>query len=87
MFSPDGSSLLFQWKVINRDSIYADVFVMDLKTRKVRKITSLRHQVSVDPSFSHDGSEIVFSTLEYFSNTPKLWIVKSDGSNLHAVDF
>lgn len=85
MFSPEGSSLLFKWKGINKSREYEDLFAMDLKTHKVRKITRMR-PLLIDPSFSHDGSKIVFSTLNYFSN-PELWIMNSDGSNLHVIDF
>jgi Tol biopolymer transport system component len=89
MFSPDGSSLLFKWKGNNQNNHNENVFIMDLKTQKARKITSMGPMmplILIDQSFSHDGRKIVFSTLNYFSN-PELWIMNSDGSSLHTVDF
>ncbi len=88
IFSPDGSALLFKWK--------GNAFVMDLKTRKARKIpnsTERQYGGLIDLSFSHDGSKIVLSTHEYGGNllytydTPNLFIVNRDGSNMRAIKF
>ena len=44
--------------------------------------------LSIDPSFSHDGSKIVFSTLyRFFNGSPGLWIMNTDGSYLQTIDF
>ncbi len=84
MFAPDGRSLLFVWKA----SSIENLFVMDLETRKVKNITDWKNSpVLIDPSFSHDGSKIVFSTLyRFFTDSPGLWTMNTDGSNLLAIE-
>jgi len=82
-FSPDGRSLLY----VARNDLGENMFVMDLETRKARNITDWKYSPQViDPSFSHDGSKIVFSTL-YTISGPGLWIINTDGFNLQTIDF
>jgi Tol biopolymer transport system component len=89
MFSPDGKSLLFTWHYPSTP--YSQIFIMDLETRKAKRITSLEKlMIWGDPSFSHDGKLVVFSTLKsdaLLRYIPALWIVNKDGSGLRMVTF
>lgn len=88
--SPDGNELLFSW---NEFSSYENVYLMDLQSKKVRKITNMKSSIFY-PHFSMDGSKIIFQTTKYVTAylqlnriEPTLWIVNKDGTNLKAIDF
>ncbi|MFH0764569.1 MAG: hypothetical protein V1927_06155 [Candidatus Omnitrophota bacterium] len=89
-FSPNGKSFSFQWSTKNMELGYYEyeLYIMDLESNKVRQLTSFRHNAT-SPSFSPDGKEVVFL---FDPRWPKggapheLWIVNSDGTNLHRVN-
>lgn len=89
MFSPDGKSLLFTWEGHYPRTASSEVFIMDLETRRAKRITSLGMLIWGEPSFSHDGKLVVFATLRtdpLLRCIPSLWIVNKDGSDLRAVN-
>ena len=68
--SPDGKKLLFT--ALNR------LYVMDFPTGDPKRLTA-NEFTEAQPSWSHDGKSIVFSTWE--ANGGHLHIISSDGSN------
>src|SRR5262249_17273760 len=85
-FSPDGKSLMFRW---------GGLYLMDLVSKKTKLITNFelpfeQEQGPIDlPSFSPDGKQIAFVLDEsgpYFKSTPGIYVINTDGSNLHKIN-
>lgn len=88
--SPDGTELLFSW---DEFSPSANVYLMDIQSKKVRKITNMKSSIFY-PHFSMDGSKIIFQTTKYVTGylklnrvEPTLWTINKDGTGLKAIDF
>ena len=75
-FSPDGSQILFDAGTENG----YDIFVMDADGSNVRQITDTG--TDYNPSWSPDGSEIVFTRQEAASESDIL-VMDSNGSSVH----
>ncbi len=76
-FAPDGTRVAFSSRA--KDSVDADLFVMETSDRKPRNITR-RPGIDTSPSWSPTGQQIVFVSDR--SATPQLWVIDADGSNL-----
>jgi TolB protein len=94
LYSPDGTSLLFTWEG-HYKSTYANIYVMDLKTKKTQRATNTERVIYHYPRFSNDGQRIVFSATASVKNPglfgttreePSLWIINTDGSGLKHID-
>jgi Tol biopolymer transport system component len=89
--SPDGKQLAF---VSSRGTGFADIWVLDLQTKKVRNLT--HSPASFRPSWSRDGKWIAFSSDR---NTPvrrdgdrfeqshaiSIYLMRSDGTNVRRI--
>jgi WD40-like Beta Propeller Repeat len=75
-FSPDGSQILFD---AGTEDQY-DIFVMDADGSNVRQITDTG--TDYNPSWSPDGSEIVFTRLEAASESD-IFVMDANGSSVH----
>ena len=81
-FSPDGKSIVFQWREnINRKAV-SSVRVLNVKTGKIKKIADL---TVLDLSWSPNGKYILFVTpvglgAEKLGNS--IYIMDSDGDNV-----
>jgi len=82
-WSPDGNEIVF-------DDGYFDIFVLDVETETIRKLTH-RRQPEFAPAWSPDGRHIVFRSTsadcEYCgSDWPmQVWVMNSDGSQAHRI--
>jgi len=85
-FSPDGSRLIFSSNFEAKKWLENHVYVMDLKTQKVTRLTSEgwnEHAI-----FSPDGRSIVWmSNVGNRSGGTDYWIMNSDGSNKRRLTF
>ena len=79
-FSPDGSRLIFSSNFEAKRWVENDVYVMDLRTRKLTRLTNggwNEHAI-----FSPDGRSIVWmSNVASPGGGTDYWIMNSDGSN------
>jgi Tol biopolymer transport system component len=75
-FSRDGSKLAFTAQRSGRDVIY----VLDVKTRSVLHRLDTKLDAMVGPSWSPDGTQIVFSGLS--EGISDLYVINADGTNL-----
>ena len=75
-FSPDGSQILFD---AGTEDQY-DIFVMDADGSNVRQITDTG--TDYNPSWSPDGSEIVFTRQEAASESD-IFVMDANGSSVH----
>jgi TolB protein len=62
----------------------SDIFVMDLKNRSSARLTA-DPSIDTSPSFSPDGSRIVFNSDR--SGSPQLYVMGADGSNPRRITF
>ena len=74
VFSPDGSKIAY---VSERDQ-RRNIYVIDTLGENKIQLTDVA--CAVDPSWSPDGSKIVFSQRDEEAMTMSLWIMNSDGS-------
>lgn len=58
---PDGQRIIFASNMHNPKGRNFDLFVIDVKTRKVQRIT-MYEGFDGFPMFSHDGKKLVFSS-------------------------
>jgi hypothetical protein len=79
-FSPDGRSIVFS----GMQNANADIFVMDLASRELKKLTSdsLAHYA---PTWAPDGKSIVY--LARVSGNEKLFRMNADGSDPQQITF
>jgi TolB protein len=81
-FSPDGRSILFTWW--SRPGIY----IMDLQTNEYKQL-AMSCRVVESPSFSYDGTKIVFVNVlkeKWEKEKYELWQVNTDGSDLRRIE-
>ena len=84
-WSPDGKSIVYKSNVCEEpemDYSKIDLFVLDVKTRKSKKIETPEGYINF-PTFSPDGQSIAYlaqrGVRNWYENN-NLWIVKADGS-------
>jgi Tol biopolymer transport system component len=84
-YSPDGTQLLFRGDDDGADvSGDEDIFVQDLETKVVRRVTE-GGGTDTAPAWSPDGSKIAF-----YSNRDgdmEIWVVNADGTDLWQLTF
>jgi TolB protein len=61
-----------------------EIFSMDLRTREARQLTR-NADIDVSPSYSPDGSRIVFQSDR--SGSPQIYVMNEDGSNPKRISF
>ena len=74
-YSPDGRELAYQ--------VDRDVFVMDLATRAVRRLT-FDPQNGMNPTWSPDGTRIAFVTTRG-QHKAEIYVMNADGTNQHVL--
>lgn len=84
-FSPDGESMIFEWTPKEAGYYQYEIYLMDLTSKKMRKVTNLASQI-VATAFSSDGKEIVFLSNPKRNDSLELWSINFDGTNLNRID-
>ena len=79
-FSPDGDQLLFAREQRGN----SDIHTMDLRTRKIRKLT-IHPAIDTSPSYAPDQSRIVFNSDR--GGAQQLYVMDADGGNVHRISF
>jgi TolB protein len=62
----------------------SDIYVMDLRTRRVQRLTS-NPAIDTSPSYSPDGRQVVFNSDR--GGAQQLYVMNSDGSNVRRISF
>ncbi|MGZ5513633.1 MAG: Tol-Pal system beta propeller repeat protein TolB [Candidatus Aminicenantales bacterium] len=83
-FSPDGKKLAFCSTMAEEGN--ADIFVMDLETRKTKRLT-YNAAIETAPSWSPTGREIAFTTDRLGAGNPQIYIMDAEGSNVRKASF
>jgi Tol biopolymer transport system component len=78
-FSPDGARLVFTSNFEAKQRIHADIYVMDLRSRKPSRLTNEGYNEHA--MFSPDGRSIAWISTAGNSGGTDYWIMNSDGSN------
>jgi Tol biopolymer transport system component len=74
-WSPNGTKIVFtRWLV----GAFGDVYVLNLKTRKARRLTRARAD-DTDASWSPDGRQILFDSTR--DGNREVYVMNADGSN------
>ena len=85
-FSPDDKKILFS-SIHDHGNWWApDIYIMDLTTREIQRLTSTPKHWDEHAQYSPDGKKIVWVTTEGFKEyrgdpRNELWIMNADGSN------
>lgn len=80
-FSHDGNSIVMSIAEGGSTQIYK----MDLRSRRLIKLTSSSGAIDTSPSFSPDGSQIVFNSDR--GGAQQLYTMNADGSNIKRISF
>lgn len=82
-FSPDGQKIVYVSGVQNTSNPY-NLFTMNVDGSNQQQIpgpADVPSQLYLGPSFSPDGSKIIFSyTTDLFVQTPRTWTMNTDGT-------
>jgi TolB protein len=78
-FSPDGNSAIMS--IAKNGS--TNIFLLDLNSRKLKRLTNDVGVINTSPSFSPDGSKITFNSDR--GGSPKLYVMDADGSNVSRI--
>jgi Tol biopolymer transport system component len=77
--SPDGRSLLFS-RTLNEGTF---LYRVTLDTGAVLRLTQAKSGAEFSPTFSQDGKQIVFASIQSADGHSRIYITDIDGSNLH----
>lgn len=80
-FSNDGNSIIMSIA----DGGSTHIHKMDLRTRRLIKLTSGNGTIDTSPSYSPDGGRIVFNSDR--GGTQQLYVMNADGSNIQRISF
>ena len=80
-WSPDGKKIVFD---SNMDGNY-EIYMMDLQTREINRLTYRLDYIDVSPFWSPDGSKIVFVSGTGTSGKSQLFIMNVDGTDIAAI--
>lgn len=87
-FSPDGSQLLFQRNNVRTAPEGEALWILDLRTRRERRITPYELQAGDTPDWSPDGKRILFhDNLNRPDGNANLYTIHPDGSHLTQLTF
>ncbi len=78
-FSPDGERLIFTSNFEAEGRVDADIYVMDIKTEKLTRLTN--EGWNEHAHYSPDGRYIVWMSNQGLSSGADYWIMNSEGSN------
>ena len=76
-WAPDGASVVF---CAQRHLVHPDVWAVDADGSNLRKLTDTRARSESSPTYSPDGSMVVFSRTGPPSAQSDLWLMGADGS-------
>ncbi|WP_375327536.1 Tol-Pal system beta propeller repeat protein TolB [Candidatus Tisiphia endosymbiont of Nemotelus uliginosus] len=80
-FSPNGQTAIMS--IAQKGATH--IFEIDLNTKQTRQLTTGSKVINTSPSYSPDGSKIVFNSDR--SGTRQLYIMNADGSNVERISF
>ena len=80
--SPDGKRMAL---ILSKDG-HPDLYVMELRNRAVRRVTRTPQALAASPSWSPDGSEIVFVS-DRAGGRPHLYVTDPRGANIRRLTF
>ena len=78
-FSPDSKSIVFNWSFEKNGKLKYGVYVLNIKTLKVKEIA--RQVMASNCDWSPDGNHIVFSEWITTGVHSTIWIMDADGHN------
>ena len=82
-WSPDDSELVYSSNANGHDY---DIFKINIKTGSITQITSVPENNELNPSFSPDGTKIVYDSYNFNPNEfPSIWVVGINGQNPHQI--
>lgn len=80
-FTADGSALALTLA----EEGNSDIYILDLRSRALRRRLTTNSAIDTSPSFSPDGSQIVFNSDR--GGTPQLYVMQADGSGVKRISF
>ena len=80
-FSHDGNAIVMSIAEGGNTQIYK----MDLRTRRLTRLTSGSGTIDTSPSYSPDGGQIVFNSDR--GGSQQLYVMNADGSNVNRISF
>ena len=80
-FSNDGNAIIMSIAEGGSTQIYK----MDLRTRRLIKLTTGSGTIDTSPSYAPDGGQIVFNSDR--GGSQQLYVMNADGSNVHRISF
>lgn len=81
-FSPHGDSVILS---VTTSSGGSDIYQIDLKTQKRRRLTNSSGVIDTSPCFSPDGQQIVFNSDR--GGTPQLYIMNVSGEGARRISY
>jgi TolB protein len=85
-FSPDGRRIIISERSLTATCLIAcgptHIAIMNADGSHERLLTDDRHRYDSEPSFSPDGTRIIFTRWDGHNDTaPTLWVISADGSD------
>ncbi|MDR3424126.1 MAG: Tol-Pal system beta propeller repeat protein TolB [Alphaproteobacteria bacterium] len=80
-FSPDGHGVVFGLS----DGSDSNIYAMDLRTRRIERLTSSGTAINSAPCYSPDGQHITFESDR--GGSQQIYVMNADGSNPHRISF
>jgi Tol biopolymer transport system component len=84
-YSPDGTKLVMTGYADKNNKTWS-IYVYDISSKNMTRLTNKINVWDSDPSWSPDGSMIAFTRIYESQNMKnETWMMNSDGSNLHFI--